>query len=74
MAQGVKDLKANSSSRKKLQKLYVHAKDREVGRMIVSKNLFPLYLLDDLEDYKEAVRRIVLGEVLLVYRLSLYIL
>ena len=31
-------------------------------RMIVIEPLSPIYLLDDLEDYKEAIRHIVLGE------------
>ena len=33
-----------------------------IQRMIVLEQMYPIYLLDDLKDYKEAIRHIVLGE------------
>ena len=33
-----------------------------IQRMIVLEQLYPICLLDDLEDYKEAIRHIVLGK------------
>ncbi|PAV18007.1 hypothetical protein PNOK_0649300 [Pyrrhoderma noxium] len=57
----VSNLKTDSSSRGRLQRFIDRTEDSEVGSMIISGHLFPLYLLGDLEDYKEAIRHIVLG-------------
>ena len=57
----VKDLKASTCPRGCLQSFIDASIDHGTGRMIVSEYLFPLYLLDNLNDYKEAIRHIVLG-------------
>ena len=57
----VKDLKASTCPRGCLQSFMNASIDHGIGRMIVSEYLFPLYLLDNLDDYKEAIRHIVLG-------------
>ena len=41
---------------------YYEPRGHSIGRILVSEVLFPFYLLDNLEDYKEAMRHIVLGE------------
>ena len=41
---------------------YYEPRGHSIGRILVSEVLFPFYLLDNLEDYKGAMRHIVLGE------------
>ena len=60
-SKNVNDLKANTSPRGNLQPFIDVFIDHGIGQMIVSEYLFPLYLLDNLDDYKEAIRHIVLG-------------
>ena len=60
-SKNVNDLKANTSPRGNLQPFIDVFIDHGIGQMIVSEYLFPLYLLDNLNDYKEAIRHIVLG-------------
>ena len=61
-AKDVINLKSNSSPRTNLHRLFSLTINRDIGQMINSEYLSPLYLLADLEDYKEAMRHIVLGE------------
>ena len=57
----VKNLKSDTCPRGYLQSFMNASIDHGIGRMIISEYLFPLYLLDNLDDYKEAIRHIVLG-------------
>ena len=61
-AKDVINLKSNSSPRTNLHRLFSLTIDRDIGQMIISEYLSPLYLLADLEDYKEAMQHIVFGE------------
>ena len=57
----VRNLNSDTCPRGKLQSFMNASIDHGIGRMIISEYLFPLYLLDNLDDYKEAIRHIVLG-------------
>ena len=57
----VRNLNSPTCPRGKLQSFMNASIDHGIGRMIISEYLFPLYLLDNLDDYKEAIRHIVLG-------------
>ena len=71
-AKDVINLKSNSSPRTNLHRLFSLTIDHDIGRMIISERLLPLYLLADLEDYKEAMRHIVLGKLSTVYWIYIY--
>ena len=63
----IMNLSLGSLSKGRLKRLthsdtYYELGGNSIGRMLVSEVLFPLYLLDNLEDYKEAMRHIVLGK------------
>ena len=57
----VRNLNSDTCPRGCLQSFIDVSIDHGIGRMIISEYLFPLYLLDNLNDYKEAIRHIVLG-------------